>query len=420
MNPAESNLSPPVLPQPINRKREFRLPLVSELSRDQEAVLRLPIKGKFLVVGAPGTGKSVLAVQRAIALHHQKISCMVLVYNRALAKSIEQMTNNKGVAIKTVNSWAREMCKLYFKINKPPEISRYIIDWRAFLQMVRQLKKDDADALATYQKQLPYLVIDEGQDMSPDFYAFLHAFGFSNVWVAADQNQILGEHNSTLQDILDNLEVDDKLELTQNHRNTQAVGRYAETFYNDPSSPKPTLQTKLSTRRPILYFHNNAYQDALIRRVLEYANEHPTRLIGVFCYTTQTRDALFDRLKQYNHALADPVPISIVEGHLELDFKTGGVMVMCVQACKGLEFETVLTFNLEQFHYTDAVAAKKNLYVLSTRCKDQLVLLADFEAFNKKYQVNKTVFRLQPRSSDLLEVKTQKALDCTITLASFD
>ncbi len=42
-------------------KRTFKLPGVEDLSKDQDRVLRLPRDGQFLIVGAPGTGKSVVA-----------------------------------------------------------------------------------------------------------------------------------------------------------------------------------------------------------------------------------------------------------------------------------------------------------------------------------------------------------------------
>ena len=49
-------------------KRIFELPRQDQLTKDQRKVLRLPAEGQYLIVGAPGTGKSVVALLRLQAL----------------------------------------------------------------------------------------------------------------------------------------------------------------------------------------------------------------------------------------------------------------------------------------------------------------------------------------------------------------
>jgi len=50
-------------------KRKFKLPGVDDLNKDQDRVLRLPEDGQFLIVGGPGTGKSVVALLRTMKYH---------------------------------------------------------------------------------------------------------------------------------------------------------------------------------------------------------------------------------------------------------------------------------------------------------------------------------------------------------------
>ena len=47
-------------------KRYFKLPRVQDLNKGQDSVLMLPKKGQHLIVGGPGTGKSVVALLRVI------------------------------------------------------------------------------------------------------------------------------------------------------------------------------------------------------------------------------------------------------------------------------------------------------------------------------------------------------------------
>lgn len=45
-------------------KRIFMLPKEQDLTKDQRIAIRKPADGQYLVVGAPGTGKSVVALWR--------------------------------------------------------------------------------------------------------------------------------------------------------------------------------------------------------------------------------------------------------------------------------------------------------------------------------------------------------------------
>jgi len=45
--------------------RRFELPGIHELSKDQERARRLSQDGRCLIVGGPGTGKTIIALLRA-------------------------------------------------------------------------------------------------------------------------------------------------------------------------------------------------------------------------------------------------------------------------------------------------------------------------------------------------------------------
>ena len=88
-----------------------------------------------------------------------------------------------------------------------------------------------------------FLLVDEGQDMPPQFYAVLAAWGLENFYVVADQNQQLQPDKcSSRQDIEDvlALETRETLELTANYRNTRPIARLAQHFY--PADPQAQNQ----------------------------------------------------------------------------------------------------------------------------------------------------------------------------------
>ena len=62
-------------------KRKFKLPGEDDLNKDQDKVYELPENGQFLIVGGPGTGKSVVALLRAMKFHKNN-DYAFLTYNK--------------------------------------------------------------------------------------------------------------------------------------------------------------------------------------------------------------------------------------------------------------------------------------------------------------------------------------------------
>ena len=72
---------------PNDRTRRFTLPGIHELNKDQDEALALLIEGPHLIIGGPGTGKSVVALLRARRLAKNNMNFGVLVYNNTLRHS---------------------------------------------------------------------------------------------------------------------------------------------------------------------------------------------------------------------------------------------------------------------------------------------------------------------------------------------
>ena len=68
-------------------QRDFELPRIEELSKEQEDARALPKHGQHLIIGGPGTGKSVLALIRSRRHHLDKDDYVFLVYNKLLNQS---------------------------------------------------------------------------------------------------------------------------------------------------------------------------------------------------------------------------------------------------------------------------------------------------------------------------------------------
>ena len=221
-------------------KRKFELPGIQDLSKEQEAARALPKEGQHLIVGGPGTGKSVLALIRARRHQRDDDDFLFLVFNHLLNRASDQLFGT-GLVSRTWDGWFRntfrELAGQAVPVQEPNDGGYREIDWDRVDEIVHAMPD-------TATSRTPFLVIDEGQDMPASFYQALVALGFDRFFVVADQNQQITDENSSRKDIADCLAIEpnDVIELKQNYRNSYAVARLAREFYTgDPASPRPAL-----------------------------------------------------------------------------------------------------------------------------------------------------------------------------------
>lgn len=350
-------------------KRKFKLPGVEDLNKSQDRVLRLPENGQFLIVGGPGTGKSVVALLRALK-YQQNNNYVFLVYNHVLHSSTNQLIDIRLKSL-TIKSW---FYKLHYHLTKEfmPELGSYKPNYDEVIAKFDNLE----------MKENPlHIIIDEGQDMPVKFYESLISSGYENFFIVADQNQQITDDHSSRQELTDilGLEVDDVIELIENYRNSHAIGLLAGHFFTDPSSPKPELplSSKQSLGIPTLFKYNN-YEDCG-KLILREADRDDRNLIGVVVANDTLRDTYAKTLQEIDIKLDNPKPIistysSKNKEQVNIDFSNGGVVVLNDKSIKGLEFDIVFIvidgFNI---YNNDIDSMKKRFYVMSSRAIKKLV-----------------------------------------------
>ncbi len=363
-------------------KRRFKLPGVEELTKDQDRVLRLPEDGQFLVVGGPGTGKSVVALLRAMK-YLKNDNYVFLTYNKLLLSTSLQLVQ-QNLESRTLTSLIYKAYWKHFK-SDTPEISPYKPDYEKIIEDFEKLDKKPISL---------HLIIDEGQDMPPKFYEALMCLGIENFFIVADQNQQITEDNSSRQELTNllGIEVEDVIELKENFRNSLPIARFASTFFTDPSSPKPTLppKSRVSLGIPILYEYEH-YQKCVEVILREYDRD-PRNLIGVVVANNNIRDSYVDTLNNINIESDNPKPIistysSNDEQDPDIDFAYSGIVVLNDKSIKGLEFDIVFVV-IDGFtiRNNDLDNMKKRFYVMTSRAIKKLVL---FQHINYKGNVDK-------------------------------
>ena len=359
-------------------KRSFELPGIQDLGKDQEAARALPKEGQHLIIGGPGTGKSVLALLRAGRHQRERDDYLFLVFNHLLDRASGQLFGD-GLESRTWIGWFLETFERLTNQPVPRSASegkRFPeIDWDGVEEIIRELPKEESGPR-------PFLVIDEGQDMPPAFYTALAELGFDRFFVVADQNQQITDANSSRKDIQDRLDLDsDKvIELRQNYRNHYRVARLAREFHTrDPASPPPDLPAPAPGVVPLLYYYDEGRIEVVARGILRLADRDPCQLIGVLAPNNRVRERYLEALRSAEVRLDNPRP-AIATYHMgersEVSFDEGGILVINAQACKGLEFDTVVLADIDEHlvRRNDPDVTRRLFYVMVARARERVLL----------------------------------------------
>ncbi len=393
-------------------KRRFVLPNIEDLSKDQERVRLLPKEGCHLIVGGPGTGKSVIALLRA-RRHHRALKnaakegeeYVFLAYNHLLITATRELMGGQ-VNAQTWMTWFKSAYKSALQAPCPTQGGKqYVLDWKAISQSVGAA--EDLPAAAPR-----YLVIDEGQDMPPYFYRVLADLGFEHFFVVADQNQRITEQHSTMNDIANALDIDatDRIELRENYRNSYPVARLALSFcVEDPASPPATLPLRQpSVRTPVLIDYGEGCEwsfEGTVKRLLKAVDRDPARLFGIITPDNETRQrwlvALRETPTKLDHGRPRIVTYASGESSSELRFTEGGIFVINAQSAKGLEFDSVILADIHRYHCNhenkhQVDDLRRRFYVMVSRARERVVLL-------REAGIHCAVDAILPTDLDILE-----------------
>ena len=371
-------------------KRRFELPGIQDLSKEQEAVRALPREGQHLIVGGPGTGKTVVALIRALRHQREQDDYVFLVFNHLLHRASAQLFGGE-LSGATWQAWFGhrfEASTGEAVPRRPPGPNGFRpIDWDGVGKVVAGKPASGGPVIA----DSPFLVIDEGQDMPPQFYRTLVALGFERFFVAADQNQQIHDEHSSRRDIETELAIDTEevIELKHNYRNSGTVAKLARAFYTrDPASPPVDLPSRRGPAAWLCDYAERRFAD-ICRRIVRIVDRDPAKLVGVIAPNNDVRKYFVEGLKAATGDLDNGVPrIETFFGQHRPEnvrFDEGGILVINAQACKGLEFDVAVLADVDRHHVppTDLDAVRKRFYVMVARARERVILLKRRGAKNR-------------------------------------
>ncbi|MBX9463218.1 MAG: AAA family ATPase [Aquamicrobium sp.] len=371
----------------------MRFPSLSDLDREQRRIYgNAPADGAILVVGPPGTGKTVMAFHRAQKLEKLGQAPHVIMFNKVLAK---YTSNRSGIAptidVSTMHSWAGKWWKRATG-SRPPMLAgdRWTHDWGEICAKALNAFHNGASRRFTWG----HLIIDEGQDFPPQMYMALGmmlkrmaADGVSvQVTIFADDNQRLqADRNSRIKDIKNYLFVggarDRVFGLKKNFRNTRPIAEFARHFQVGNESGIAEVPDTDGENPHVVFAANDRDIAEFIARK---AKINPGKQVGVIVYGGSSAvKRAYNQVKMRISEISKPPRLQMyLSGHAThtdqaLDFESGNTITFLhAQSAKGLEFDVVFFLGMEGMNVDTSgfFNERMALYVMSSRARSELYI----------------------------------------------
>lgn len=341
-----------------------------ELTETQAKVFEgLYLQDRVLVEGVAGSGKTFLALLRALAFARGGKRTLFVCYNKELAVWIRRQVVEDPdtedyralLTIKNFHALAAELSESAnneFRPSDGGQLTQAFWDYE-----VPDLVEQAALALDLAENPVHFdaIVVDEAQDFSLGWwYALTNALLVSPdgpVYAFMDPNQSLrGEVQ------LPPVEFKTRFCLTVNCRNTRKIAAASASILNlDPNIfPRAPAGTRLRT----LHADTSRQQKGLVQQELKKLLEHEDvmpRQIAIIGPAAKANGSLGN----VNEISGIPLVTSAE------DWRDGkGLLVTTARSFKGLEADIVLLYDLDDF---GRLFRKEDLYVACTRAKVLLI-----------------------------------------------
>ena len=340
----------------------MRLPTYDEIAREEEQleVYEAPFDESLFVVGPPGSGKTVLAVQRARMLAGAGVVVVLITYNRMLRRLIAQLTEDQ-VEAQTMHQFVSARYRAQAR-SATPMTAEYVYDWHAMFETLER---------GGVTPEPAHVIVDEGQDLPEGFFRYLRDFAATTVTVFADEDQALSDECSTLRDIKAAARLDDPVLLSANHRNTPEIARVAE-HYHAGDAPVPEVHRPPSGELPRVIL----YRDDATPRMANWYRARGGR-VGVAVVNNRTGEHLYAKLREQLPEQRVEIYTSYRRNEDEIDLLAPGITVLNVQSIKGQEFDTVFIMEVDELLLEAGEVNKRKMYMLCARARDNLFLMHD-------------------------------------------
>ena len=402
----------------------MKFPAFADLDSDQKKVFsESPRDGSIMVVGPPGSGKTVIAMHRALRLSNSGGKVVLTMFNKPLKEYTANFEDlPPTVKIINLDKWVKHWYRQGFNKTVPLDSSIQgtfkPIDWIQVKEDIR-----NADSATLQRLNWGHLIIDEGQDFKPPMYKALTLFisrvktDKPSLTVFADENQALNEQNCTIADLMEtlNTSIDDSRlwRINKNYRNTLPIAKLSKHF--QMLGLRAANLPDRDGLKPKVFFHKDL--NAQIEQIVNYLQAQPNKEVLVVVQGSGNfMVGIYKKL--INKAIDTQYTVQAYSGRKDhqlpandLIFDKGGALtVLHFQSVKGLEFDTVFViYEKLWFDLDNPGPTYKRLYVTSSRARENLFFLVQLK------EIEDHPIRMLPKPDrglcDYMLLPNEQALD---------
>lgn len=341
---------------------------LARLTEDQFLILDcLTTNPRMAISGPAGTGKTVLAAEKATRLCAEGRRTLLLCYNAPLAERLKMMLKcNELIHVATFHQWCGETIKRAgIKIDEPG-ISQEELFSSVLPNAVQKALMMDLS------NRFDAVIVDEAQDFWESWWipidTALATTGESVLYVFYDDNQSIYTNVSEFVRGLDTAHY----RLNKNLRNTTEIFEYAFQLYRGGIYIAP------ERHGPAVEWINSANDDQNLQNIVDTAQtltrtEHiDPRSICILCGSSTLRDAVIGKSNE----------IKKLHFRRFEDCDSGAILTETIHRFKGLESSIIILSGLE-----DLKNYRELLYVGLTRSKFKVILICSRSA-RSNFRIN--------------------------------
>ena len=350
-----------------------------------------------IIIGGPGTGKSILAAHRAVAVTENKGNKLLLTYNvpvREYINHIIQKTFAK-CEVKTYLSWLGSFYyanKDIFRKDGYPSIGKYSPDWEIIKKDFLKFNKIMGTPVFTEA------IVDEAQDVPVELIGCLKLIS-RRVVCFIDPAQTVQFNRTTVKDLKAVLSNPKESKLKDNYRNTKEIAEAAAIF----SSGNASYSLKKGNgpvTKPVMWDCNGNI-DLAIKNMADVIRKHyKSKSIGIIVSALPDEKIKYLLMDKYrdllNSELGKDYSIQCYKqgGKGNLDFGKRGVKIFTYATDKGIDFDIVLLPIVDPIiSYKKSDVDRNRVYVALTRGREECYL---FYGNNVKSQYPYRIFDILP------------------------
>ncbi|TCA29828.1 DUF2075 domain-containing protein [Rhizobium leguminosarum bv. viciae] len=359
----------PLLSARITNEDDARL----ALTKRQAAVLdMLRRQRRVMIAGGAGTGKTLIAREKAVRLASEGMRTLLLCYNRGLADHLrEQCAGIEALDVATFH----QVCHRWIDQVGAKYGRDLLSEARADLPRGHEFDQHMPLALAVAVDMLgpiyDAIVVDEAQDFGDEYWLPIEMLltrpDEAMLYVFLDENQDIYRRSS-------NIPVPgEPMVLDRNCRNTDAIHAAAYSHYRGTAVEPPEIAGVNVERLLASDMDKQARSiGSLVTKLVVEEGVAPHEIAILLCETNDrsARERALQRL---------PMPAVVKLGRVE-DFGPGCITVDSVARFKGLERAVVI---LWAFENCDVDRDRETLYVGMSRPKSVLFVCGTSEACDR-------------------------------------